>query len=292
MELQRQVYTYYKRKMYRGRSALARAADFVFLRLFFFAAVYLIFLYFLHIIWLSVFLSALLTVSLSLALQIWKGLRLNRYIDAEMGKLKKECLLESIVMMENTEYRRMVKKILKNMGFGKITANTVGYEAEKDGEKYFARAYFTLPSEQTGAGDILSAFKVAKKLAAEKVLLLSPSGFTREALVFAKRHACISLIASDEFLSLAAEAGFNTDEEQANEAAMNAIRSNAVTPDDIREAVLKSGKSKAYMLCGIFALVWSYIAGFQFYYPLIAIACFVLAFLIRRKEDSGKKAAL
>ena len=39
------------------------------------------------------------------------------------------------------------------------------------------------------------------------------------------------------------------------------------------------------MICGIFALAWSYIAGFQFYYPVIALVCFLLAFYIRRKED-------
>lgn len=288
MELQRQVYTYYKRKMYKGRSMAARAADFLFLRLFFLAAAYVVLLYFLRIMWLSAVLSALLTVSLSLALQIYKNLRLNRYIGAEMEKLKKECLLEKIVMMDNAGYRRMVKKMLKNMGFEKAAASTIGFEAEKNGEKYFVKAFFLHPSEKAGVNETLNAFKLGIKTGALKVLLLSPSGFTREAEVFAKRHENIELIKSERFLNLAIEAGFKTSDEEAGEAALNAIRQNAVTPDDIKEGALQRGKAKAYMLCGILALVWSYIAGFQIYYPIIAMGCFLIAFYIHRKEDREK----
>ena len=89
MQLQRQVAGYYKRKMYKGRSAFARAADFLFLRLFFFAALYLVFMFALRVIWLSVFLAGVLTVSLSLMLAIYKRFRFNRYMQAEMEKLKK-----------------------------------------------------------------------------------------------------------------------------------------------------------------------------------------------------------
>jgi len=63
MQTQRHVMTYYKRKLYKGRSVVARAADFLFLRIFFFAAVYLVCIYLLRIIWLCLLLAALLTVA-------------------------------------------------------------------------------------------------------------------------------------------------------------------------------------------------------------------------------------
>jgi hypothetical protein len=264
----------------------ARAADFLFLRLFAFAAAYLVFIYTLRIIWLSIFLSTMLVASLTIALHIWKGLRLDKFVALELSKLKKECLLEKIVMMDAAGYRSLTKKILHNLGYGDVKGTQAGYIGKKDGETVFAKAFFLHPSEKVGANEILNAYKQALKLHIEHITLLTPSEFNKEAEIFAKRQEHVTLIQSEEFLGLAIDAGFAVNDEEANAAAADAIRKNAVTPEDIREAALKKGKAKAYMLCGIFALAWSYISGFHFYYPIIAVACFVLAYFIHRREQS------
>ncbi len=285
MQLQRQVYSYYKKKMYKGRTALARACDFIFLRLFFFAAAYVVLIYSLKVIWLSLFLSGMLTVSLSLALHIYKSFRLNRFINKEMDGLKKECLLLNIVMMDIRRFKRLARNILKTLGLKNIELNAKGFTAQKEDKKYFAQAFLKYPSEKTGANEILDAYKYAKKQDIGNVMLFSTSGFTKDAELFAKRQECITLVNQDELLMYAKESGMEVNDEKAHEAAVDAINKNAVTPEDVRDAALSKGKSKAYMFCGIFALAWSYIAGFRFYYPLIAIACFMLAFFIRRKES-------
>lgn len=286
MQMQRYVTAYYKRKLYKGRSGFARAADFVFLRLFFFAAVYLVCIYSFRMIWLSVLLAALLTAALSFGLQIYKGFNLNKFMNRELSRLKKECLLENIVMMGALEYRILIKVMLKNLNCTGITAIKGGYLAAREGKTVFAKAFFIHPSEKVNANEVLTAYKTAKEKTATQFILLTPSEFNKEAQIFAKRQENIILIQSDEFLDLAVKSGFEINDEEANQKAYDAIRKNAVTPDDIREAALSKGKAKAYMLCGIFALVWSYVSGFRLYYPIIAIACFVLAFYIHRREQN------
>lgn len=285
MQMQRHVMTYYKKKLYKGRSGFARAADFLFLRLFFFAATYLVCIYSFRMIWLSVLLAALLTAALSFALQIYKRFKLKKFIDRELSRLKKECLLENIVMMGALEYRLLMKSMLKNLNCTGIAAVKGGYQAGRDGKTVFAKAFFIHPSEKVSANEVLTAYKTAKEKYTDGLVLLTPSEFNKEAQIFAKRQENITLIQSEDFLDLALKSGFEINDNEASQKAYDAICKNAVTPDDIREAALSKGKAKAYMLCGIFALAWSYISGFKFYYPIIAIACFVLAFYIQRREQ-------
>jgi len=291
MQLQRQVYTYYKKKLYKGRSTVARAADFIFLRLFFFMAVYVISIYLTRMIWVSVLLAVLLTAALTFGLHIYKRYRLKKFMDTELASLKKECLLEKIVMMHSNDYRTLTKSILSNLGYEDIAVAKEGYQARKEGQRCFARAFFLHPSEKVGVNEVLGTYKSAKDKNCQQVILLTPSEFNKEAQIFAKRQENITLIESKEFLDLAIKSGFTVNDEEAGEAAMQAIRTNAVTPDDIREATLGKGKAKAYMLCGIFALVWSYISGFQFFYPIISLVCFGLAFVIHRREQASEKKA-
>ena len=112
----RTLNAYYKRRFYRGRTAFARAADFIALRVILLIACYLWFSFNVESIIAAAVLTAAAVGAISVFAELVKSVRLEKFILRENARLSKKLFSESLVLMPRSEFLSMVREYIKRHG--------------------------------------------------------------------------------------------------------------------------------------------------------------------------------
>ncbi len=276
------VYGYYLKKAYGGKAVFARFVDFVMLRAFIFFAQFFLFLHLSKSITAALLISGFLTAAVCIMLHILKANRIKSFIQKDIEDLKRKCLLETITLMDYYEFKDYMNNLF--IGMDQIKKASYGFSAKMQEQYMFV--LHNHPATKCEADFVLNIFRNNK---GKKVTIVALSEFSDCAKSLAKQIGNINLISGEEVLKLAANANMLPDEQTAKAKAEEDMEQNIITLSKIRDAALSGTKVKAYILCGITALLWSLITGFRFYYPIIGLGCFALAFISRRKSRSLKE---
>lgn len=271
------LHRYYLKKASGGRTIIARTIDFVMFRALTFVVLFFLLLHLSRSLTTALLMSLFLTLGISIFLHIRHNKRIERYIKKDLAKLQKKCLLEALTMMDINEYTQYMSKLID--GLYDIEFNHNGITAQLNGDAVYI--FHNHPSAQCGVSDILPLLRKYKDKA---LTIVSLSDFEQSAKTLCKQSERVRLMNGDEVLSMATQAGMLPDEQTAQQKAENEMREKVLTLSKIKNAALAKTKIRGYILCGLVAVVWPFITGFRFYYPLIAIACFALAFITRRKN--------
>lgn len=275
------VYSYYIKKAYGGRTVFARFIDFMMLRALLLVGLFLLFLHLSKSLTTALLVSIFLTLAVSITLFKVKTKKIEKYIKKDIEDLKRKCLLETLTLMDSDEFADYMCKLFDGLFI--LSRNNSGFSARKDDERIFV-----LHNHPSINCDIDYVLKILRNNKDKKITIVSLSEFTDSVKTLCKyeRHD-VTLINGQEVLALAAKADMMPNEQTAQRKAEEEMNDNIITISKITEAALRHTKVKAYIFCGIAAVFWPFVTGFRFYYPVIAVVCFILAILTQRKSRNS-----
>lgn len=172
MKGRRLVLSYYKRKLYKGRSALARVVDFFALRLVMLCAAYLWFSTAVDSILMAIVLSATATLTASVAAELVKSIRMERFIARERRALVAKLFRERLVQLTREEFFELVRGYV------------IEHEEEFDPECLVCTVQSAAPLSED---DVLRACRMAKTRGTDLVSIFTTSSVSREAGELAAR---------------------------------------------------------------------------------------------------------
>jgi hypothetical protein len=267
---------YYKKKLYGGRSIIARSIDFIILRSLVMFLIFLAFLYFSRSLKAAILISIFLTLAISLILALIKRNRIIRFIEKDTLRIKQKCLLETLTMMNAEDFVSYMSRLFEDLTDYKITDD--GFIAMSKGMALYA--FHNHPSALCSIDSVLKAARYSNPKVS---IIISLSEFEKSARTFCTGND-IKLITGEQVLQQAAKKNMLPDEEAAQERAKNEMRNAIITLDALKKAAFSRTKVKAYIFCGIVVMCWPFVMGFRIYYPIISIICFVMAALTFRKN--------
>lgn len=275
---------YYRKKMHGGRSIVARTIDIVVFRFFIAFMLFWVLLYFSRSFTVSVLISVFLTIALSLVIFLINQKRTERFIKQDLKRIKEKCLLETLTFMTNGQFCDYMDNLLD--GIENIKPWDKGFTACKDNANIYA--FHNHPRSNIGVSDILDVLRKNN----EPLILISLSEFDENAQKLCESMSeGITLISGSHILKLAEKHDMLPDEEAAEQRANNEMNASILTFEKVKQATMSKVKIKRYVICGVVVMLWPLIAGFKFYYPIIAAICFLLAVLAFRKSRQGEESS-
>ncbi|MGI5850429.1 MAG: hypothetical protein ACOX8Q_10280 [Christensenellales bacterium] len=272
---------YYKKKIYGGRSLIARTVDFLLLRAFIFFIIFIFILYLSLSTTVALLMSIFITIAISLMLQVVKRKKTDGFIKKDLERLKQKCLLEMLTLMDKNEYAEYINKIFD---YRIKDAVFIGNDFKATYKDYGMYVFHNHPNSLCGVEDTLNIYRLFKDK--KKIIIISLSEFSEDAKrLSAMLPAEFDLISGQRILNIANEMGMMPDEKNAEENVKKEMNDTIVTLKKIRKAAFSKAKIKSYIICGIVIMFWPFITGFRIYYPIIAIVCFVLAFITYKKSN-------
>jgi len=260
---------------------VARVIDYVVLRLMLLFALFGVLLYFSRAIVVSLLIAIFITTAISLALVLVRRGRIRRYIERDMLRIKQKCLLEELTLMESGAFCDYISRLFD--GLRGITPLEDGFVAEKKGAVF--RVFQNHPSALCDADDIL---KICRQHGGGQAVVVSLGEFSDAAKTFGSSLG-MRLISGKTVLKMAAEKDMLPDEEAAQEKARREMSETIITLDKLKQHAFDKAKVKAYIICGLVVMAWSFVMGFRIYYPIIAIVCFIMAALTFRRNKSHEE---
>ncbi len=166
------ILSYYKRRLYKGRTAIARAVDFGALRLVMLCAAYLWFSTAVESAIMAAVLSATVTLTASVAAELMKSIRLERFIAKERKALAAKLFRERLVQLTREEFYELVRGYV------------VEHKDEFDPECLVCTVQSAAPVSED---DVLRACRSAKSRGTDKVSIFTSSSVSREASALVSR---------------------------------------------------------------------------------------------------------
>ncbi|NLT96732.1 MAG: hypothetical protein GXW96_01005 [Christensenellaceae bacterium] len=260
---------------------VARVIDYVALRFMLLFTLFVVLLYFSRAIIVSLLIAIFITIAVSLALVLVRRNKIRRHIERDILRIKQKCLLEELTLMESGAFYDYISRLFD--GLHNITPTEDGFWAEKEGAEF--RVFQNHPSTQCGADDIL---KICRQRGGEQTIVVSLGEFSDAAKTFGTSLG-MRLVSGQTVLKMAAEKDMLPDEKAAQEKARREMSETIITLSKLKQHAFDKTKVKAYILCGMVVMAWSFVMGFRIYYPIIAIVCFVMAALTFRRNKSHEE---
>jgi hypothetical protein len=280
-EMDDKLIRYYKKQIYGGRSIVARAIDYAVLRFMLLFTLFVVLLYFSRAIIVSLLIAIFITTAVSLVLVLIRRGRIRRYIERDIMRIKQKCLLEELTLMESSAFSSYISRLFD--GVRDITPLEDGFLAKKNDMVF--RVFQNHPSTLCDVDDIL---KVCRQCRDAGTVIVSLGEYSDAAKTFGSSLG-IRLVSGKMVLKMAAEKDMLPDEEAAQEKARREMSESIITLDKLKQHAFDKTKVKAYILCGLVVMGWSFVMGFRIYYPIISIVCFVMAALTFRRNKSHEE---
>ena len=174
----RTLNAYYKRRFYRGRTAFARAADFIALRIILLIACYLWFSFNVESIIAAAVLTAAAVGAISVFAELVKSVRLEKFILRENARLSKKLFSESLVLMPRSEFLGIVREYIKRHG------------KEFAGESLVYTAQTLSPVDEE---TVLCACRAANRRGCKSLFIFSSASVSQPARDIAARYDGLSV---------------------------------------------------------------------------------------------------
>lgn len=276
---------YYKKKLYGGKSIIARIIDLLFFRAVLLLVLFIIFIYLSRSLTVALLISIFITAALSLVITIYKRKKVVSFMKKDILRVKQKCLLETLTFMSKDEYKNYINKMFDN-ALENIEYVGDGFTAQYEKKRMYV--FHNHPSSKCEAAAILSVFRLFKKRCG--IIIISLSKFSEDAKkMCVNLPVGIELISGEQMLRIASEKGLMPSEEIAQGNAKKEMDETLVTFEKFKKTAFSRVKIKGYIICGIAIMCWPLFSGFRFYYPIIAIVCFALAIFTYRKNKQGKE---
>ena len=279
--LEYRMRSYYKSAFYGNRGMFARAVDFIALRVVVFALSYLWFSTLCKDTLKGAVLAAVLTLMVTVALELYKNIRLENFIVKKRNELCREYLFEQLVVMQRDSFLSIVSDLMVSMGYTVLKPHPLGLLCSHREGLTLVCAMQNHPDNPVEAQQVLDCYRAACRHNLTSAILISTSPFSEKARGFSRKlnGFSLKLISRDKLLALANDAGMLPDEQQVEAALLSEMEQKQLTLKRLKKEALSNQKSRAYLVCGVILFAAAYITGQMIYYPAMAGVCFTLAFI-------------
>jgi len=267
---------HYQKKMSGGRSIIARAVDFLIVRLVILVTLFIVMLQWSHSLTVSITVSVLITLAVCLTMYVYRRKKAEKYFEKDMQRIREKCLLESLTLMNLNEYITYMGRIFPGMEGVEPTGH--GFLA--DYKAFRMVVLHNHPSDNLSASQAVDAYRLGK--GAQKIALVSISGFTSDAKKFAD-SVSMALIPGREVLRIAEEKELLLDRQGAEDRAQQEMEETVISMESVRRSAFSRTKVKAYIFCGLVCMIWPLFGIWRIYYPIIAVLCFILAYFAYKR---------
>ncbi|OQB24099.1 MAG: hypothetical protein BWY11_01377 [Firmicutes bacterium ADurb.Bin182] len=269
MKDRNRILRYYKKKMYRGRSVIARAFDFFALRLVFAASCYLWFLYMVHNKVLSIILTVIALLMFCVAAQLISSIRLDKFIAKEHRRLQHDCLSEQMILMPRSEFYSLAKRCAPLLDGMKIVQNELTMDMQP------CLLYTVQQVTPVDSNVLLKAYQAARRRFLSKILLFSSSEITADAKAFSKRlnEVKFRLVEPKVIFEYAEKLGLFADTGQMEE---KILKEQETAKQKLRTAQalpFSAGRAGRYLIAAAALFALSFATEYTLYYRMIAGAC-------------------
>lgn len=258
----RTLNAYYKRRFYRGRTAFARAADFIALRVILLIACYLWFSFNVKSIIAAAVLTAAAVGAISVFAELVKSVRLEKFILRENARLSKKLFSESLVLMPRSEFLGIVREYIKRHG------------KEFAGESLVYTAQTLSPVDEE---TVLCACRAANRRGCKSLFIFSSASVSQPARDIAARYDGLSVV----FISgdmLASCAKMPDDNAVRQYILKQAEQKKQIKKQSVSTAIGR-GRCARYLLVAAALFALSFFVSYTLYYRMLAGACVSLAAL-------------
>ena len=251
---------YYKRKLYGGRSTFARGIDFISLRLIGLLICYLHFSTIIDNSVMAVLMSIVAMAFASVAMELIKSIRMDRFIQKERNRIAAEALKKKLIMLPKEDQLGYLRQ------YAKANPSRFG------GSEIIFTTHRTSPVTED---DVLSAGAAAKRRSARAVTILhtGPVAETSRSLAADYSDIKITFLALADILPKEEKKALSpTDEEidaiiLAQEDAARQKRKAALSRP------FERGRTGRYLLCALGLFAASFFVRYPLYYRLMSAAC-------------------
>ncbi len=260
MKQNRKVIAYYKSKLYGGRNTFARAADFVALRAITLAACYLWFSTVVQNVVMALLLSVTALVTISVAVELYKSIRLDKYIARERARMRERMFSKTLCTMTREEYLTLVQSRVRGAP-KKYGAGCLVYPLQH--------------ASPAGADAVLSAYRAAKKRGCTAAVIFSASGASREAEEFLEQYTDLD-IRFEPVSSLVSEGdalGLLPSDADVYAQILGSIEAEKKKRRQLLSKPFQAGRTRRYILVAAALFIASFFVKYTLYYRLLSAAC-------------------
>ncbi|MDD3919751.1 MAG: hypothetical protein PHO41_01045 [Eubacteriales bacterium] len=272
MDESREIMRYYREQKSGGKNGVARAVDYIALRLVFAAGLYAWFAFKIPNTLAAVVLSAVTFILVLLACRLWRLLALERFIRKERARLAELLLLEKLLLLPPTQFQAVIDALF--------------YSREDCVNAY---AFGLQRAALIGEDLLLIAYHRALAANADMLVLYGTAPLSEKAAALLRR-----LPIKSEFVPPAALAEALAKQEllEVSEAEIDGyIISRSAARAEIRKTmqkgVLSGARSLKYLVAAGVLVLASFLSGYALYYRLLACLCLLLgsvSFLLTRRR--------
>ncbi len=256
----RKIISYYKRSLYGGRTSFARAVDYIALRAITLAACYLWFSTAVQNTVMALLLSVTALVTISVAVELFKSIRLDKFIVKERLRMRDKMFSKKLYMMPREKYKELVQSAVKSNP-GKYGPSCLIYPLQQ--------------AAPANADTVLSAYRAAQKHGCKEAVIFSASGASRDAEELLEQYTDLA-IRFEPISSLIAQAeehGLLPDDAAVDAQILSLIEAEKDKRRRLAERPFQPGRTRRYILVAAALFIASFFVKYTLYYRLLSAAC-------------------
>ena len=293
MNLNPKELRYFKHRCYGGKSTSAHLLDCILGSL-----MLLIFLFFLlrylgAPIRGAALLSLCLCASILLFCTVYRRYRLERFISAELDRLRRTLTLEALVLLPDEEYREICRALfLKRYPTG--TPVSVYHGIYFKDNALFCYAFHNHPQIPVGIRQMLSIYRKLQKLNASTCCLITPSTYVDDARAFSERLGVQFCLLGQKELLHHVQASLPTIDAQKLHQALQEEMHQYYAKTNLKHTAFAPNKYRAYLTCAFFLICWYFLFRISPLYPIAAGICCLFAacsYHAARKQRSKEESS-
>lgn len=278
MKNQTLLLRYYKRRFYHGRSFIARAVDFLALRVITLAACYLWFTTLIDNTVMAAVLSVTALMTISVAVELVKSLRLDRFIQRERKRIAERLFRERLLILPKEGFLAVVKAFLEGQR-GQFADDCLVYTVQS--------------ASPVSADTVLRAHRAAQRRGLTAAVIFSAAPVSPEASALARRYdgVAVSFITPDDLIASGSAVDFLPDDKAVDEAILSAARAEKARRKSAASAPFAEGRMRRYILVALALFALSFFVKYTLYYRLLSAACLsfgALAWWINTLAPTGE----
>ncbi|MEG1547589.1 MAG: hypothetical protein RR527_02495 [Clostridia bacterium] len=258
MKQKRTILRYYKRRLYGGRSILARAVDFLALRCIALLACYFWFSTLLKNTVLSWLLSAIALGIICVAAELYKSIRLEKFMQKERKALKERAFYERLLTMPRQEYSALIREHIK---------------AYADEYKRDCLVYPLQQAANVTQDTVLSVYRAAQSKGCSCAVIFTISEPDKAAEECVRHYAGIPISFHSALLLANDNPDMLASDEDLDALLLRIIADEAVAHKKAVSEPFKSIRIRRYILVALALFLASFFVKYTLYYRLLAAAC-------------------
>ena len=289
--LTKKLRSHYKRLLYKGRGPIARGLDFIAFRIILFFVAWIPFATILKSSWQGAVMATILVALISVILEWGKEQRLAKFVMEKRKDLCKEYQMDRLVVMDPNQFLTMVSQLVISLGYQVMGILEGAILVQYGEERSMVFPIQSHRSYQITPQDLLDMSRILRANGLHDMLLVTTCSLSEEARSFQRKIPALtlSILKQDSLLNQAIKMGHMPGIKEMEESLLVDTTEQEMSLSKFRLSALYSGKTRAYILCGLIVIAATYFTGFNLYYPMVAAFCFLMAYLCHRNERVGRE---